>query len=238
MSSLSANTVPETITPTDRARDSPMITSLHDDSYMLVRQAYTPIATDIESEPFEDPIETEETQPLSLRETPLGPDYTPASSDYTHDTPHLDEDTIRMIVRTKPTLSSGFSARVTEAMNLSQLSFRKRYGSSYETPSLSASPASSLTLHLRKRYWGTSNPILDTETEGDESETDGTNSKTADEPLVLRYGAARRHALKLAEGYVPSTFKVGTDNANITRKRSKPDKHEHKNGKSAQEPGV
>ncbi|GJS89884.1 hypothetical protein Tco_0772520 [Tanacetum coccineum] len=30
---------------------------------------------------------------------------------------------------------------------------------------------------------------------------------------------------------------VGTDNANITRKRSKPDKHEHKNGKSAQEPG-
>ncbi|GKE27138.1 hypothetical protein Tco_1442522, partial [Tanacetum coccineum] len=27
-----------------------------------------------------------------------------------------------------------------------------------------------------------------------------------------------------------------TDNANITRKRSKPDKHEHKNGKSAKEP--
>ncbi|GJW40341.1 retrotransposon protein, putative, ty1-copia subclass [Tanacetum coccineum] len=31
---------------------------------------------------------------------------------------------------------------------------------------------------------------------------------------------------------------VGTDIAKITRKRSKPDKHEHENGKSAQEPGV
>ncbi|GKD14069.1 hypothetical protein Tco_1198476 [Tanacetum coccineum] len=30
----------------------------------------------------------------------------------------------------------------------------------------------------------------------------------------------------------------GTDIAKITRKRSKPDKHEHENGKSAQEPGV
>ncbi|GJU23817.1 reverse transcriptase domain-containing protein [Tanacetum coccineum] len=31
---------------------------------------------------------------------------------------------------------------------------------------------------------------------------------------------------------------IGTDNARIIRKRSKPDKHEHGNGKSAQEPGV
>ncbi|GKE59930.1 hypothetical protein Tco_1510297, partial [Tanacetum coccineum] len=30
---------------------------------------------------------------------------------------------------------------------------------------------------------------------------------------------------------------IGTDNARIIRKRSKPDKHEHGNGKSAQEPG-
>ncbi|GKB06688.1 hypothetical protein Tco_0834921, partial [Tanacetum coccineum] len=56
------------------------------------RHAYTPIATNIESEPFEDPIETEETQPLSHRSVPLSPDYTPASPDYTLDTPHLNED--------------------------------------------------------------------------------------------------------------------------------------------------
>ncbi|GKA37746.1 hypothetical protein Tco_0724311 [Tanacetum coccineum] len=92
MSSSSAHTVPETITPTDRVRDSPMITPFHDDLYMLVRQAYTPDATDTEFEPLEDPIETEETQPLSPRTTPLAPDYTLASPDYTPDTPYLDEE--------------------------------------------------------------------------------------------------------------------------------------------------
>ncbi|GKG43661.1 hypothetical protein Tco_0482754, partial [Tanacetum coccineum] len=55
-------------------------------------------------------------------------------------------------VHTQPTLSPGLSARVTEAMTLSPPSFRKRYGSSYETPSSSASPASSLTFPLRKTY--------------------------------------------------------------------------------------
>ncbi|GKD82297.1 hypothetical protein Tco_1349136 [Tanacetum coccineum] len=63
-------------------------------------------------------------------------------------------------------------------MTLSPSSFRKRYISSYETSYSSASPASSLTLPLRKRYWGTSNPILYTETEGDESEAEGTGSKS------------------------------------------------------------
>ncbi|GKF54420.1 hypothetical protein Tco_0161330 [Tanacetum coccineum] len=92
MSSPSAPTVPETITPTDRARDSIVITPFHDDRYMIVRQAYTPIATDIESEPFEDPIETEETQPLCHRAAPLSPDDTSASPDYTLDTLHSNED--------------------------------------------------------------------------------------------------------------------------------------------------
>ncbi|GJT30834.1 hypothetical protein Tco_0911109 [Tanacetum coccineum] len=65
-------------------------------------------------------------------------------------------------------------------MTLSPLSFRKRYGSSYETPSLSASPASSPTLPLRKRYRGTSETILDTETEGDKSEAEGTSSDSGE----------------------------------------------------------
>ncbi|GJV55104.1 hypothetical protein Tco_1456109 [Tanacetum coccineum] len=92
MSSPSTHTVPKTITPTNRARDSPVITPLHDDSYMLVRQAYTPIAMNIESKPFEDTIETKETKPLSPRVAPLSPDYTLASLYYTPDTLHLDED--------------------------------------------------------------------------------------------------------------------------------------------------
>ncbi|GKC45726.1 hypothetical protein Tco_1063448, partial [Tanacetum coccineum] len=43
---------------------------------MLVRQAYTPIAIDIESEPFEDPIETEEPQSPPITLAPIhSPDY-------------------------------------------------------------------------------------------------------------------------------------------------------------------
>ncbi|GJR28599.1 hypothetical protein Tco_1104831 [Tanacetum coccineum] len=192
----SAPTVLETITPTDKARDSPVITPLHDDPYMLVRQAYTPIATNIESEPLEDLIETKETQPLSPKAAPLSPDCTLASPNYTLDTSYSDEDskpmevsetrtaspsgstlplspdhllaytshtstpsrafyyhsTVRMAMRTQPTLSPGISAKVIEAMALSPPSFHKRYRSSYETPSSSASPASSPTLPIRKRY--------------------------------------------------------------------------------------
>ncbi|GJW47408.1 hypothetical protein Tco_0079054 [Tanacetum coccineum] len=65
-------------------------------------------------------------------------------------------------------------------MALSPSSFRKRYKSSYETPSSSASPTSSSTLPIRKRYRGTSEPILDTETEGDELEAKGTGSESED----------------------------------------------------------
>ncbi|GJS21506.1 hypothetical protein Tco_0450138 [Tanacetum coccineum] len=133
-------------------------------------------------------------------------------------------------------------------MTLSPLSFRKRYESSYETPSSSASPASSLTLPPRKRYRGTSEPILDTKTKGDESKVEGTGSESedsedegldskikeaaskdqqqqavpvedtsTDEPLGFGYGAARRRALELEEGPMPSTFEVGQ------RYRSLPD---------------
>ncbi|GKE29488.1 hypothetical protein Tco_1444872 [Tanacetum coccineum] len=199
MSSPSAPTIPETITPTGRAQDNPLISPFHDDPYMLVRQAYTPIAMDTESEPFEDPIKTKETQPLSLRATPLSPDYILASLDYTPGTPHSDEEsepmeapetrnsspldstsplspdhlltqtsptpthpraffyrsTARMAMCTQPTLSPGISARVTDAMTVSPFSFYKR-------------------------YWGTSEPILDTETEGDESKAEGTISESGE----------------------------------------------------------
>nr|GEX84467.1 hypothetical protein [Tanacetum cinerariifolium] len=69
-----------------------MMTPFYDDPNMLVRQAYTPIATNIESEPLEDPIKTKETKLLSQRTTPLSRDYTPAFVDYTPDTPHSNEE--------------------------------------------------------------------------------------------------------------------------------------------------
>ncbi|GJT02048.1 hypothetical protein Tco_0823217 [Tanacetum coccineum] len=63
-------------------------------------------------------------------------------------------------------------------MALSPSSFRKRYRSSYETPSSSASPAPYPTLPIRKRYRGTSKPILDTKTEDDESEAEGADLRS------------------------------------------------------------
>ncbi|GKA09167.1 hypothetical protein Tco_0688498 [Tanacetum coccineum] len=52
---------------------------------MLVRQAYSPTATDTESEPFGVPLETKEPQPLAHISAPPSPDYTPT-------TPYTDEE--------------------------------------------------------------------------------------------------------------------------------------------------
>ncbi|GJX79327.1 hypothetical protein Tco_0327476 [Tanacetum coccineum] len=105
------------------------------------------------------------------------------------------------------------SARIAKAAALFPSSFRKRYRSSYETPS----PSSSLTLPIQKRYRGTSELVEDTEDESSDSDTEKEGSKderpglededeaapegqqqvvpivdtAADEPLGLSYGALR-----------------------------------------------
>ncbi|GJW73055.1 hypothetical protein Tco_0132425 [Tanacetum coccineum] len=104
--------------------------------------------------------------------SPVSSDITaPFSSDHplTHVSPTplptrvlFHHSTVRMAVRTQPTLSSGMSARIAEAASLSPSSFCKRYRSSYEISS------SSLNLLVWKRYQGKSKLILDTNSEGDE----------------------------------------------------------------------
>ncbi|GKC67841.1 hypothetical protein Tco_1100439, partial [Tanacetum coccineum] len=129
-----------------------------------------------------------------------------------------------MVVRTKPTLSPGFSARLTKEMALSPLSFLNRYRSSYETPSSLASSAPSSTLPISKRYWGTFEPILDIETEDDESKAEGAGSGSeesedeapvevtiADRHFRLGYSAARRRSLKIVEEIAPSTFEIAEE---------------------------
>ncbi|GJR70022.1 hypothetical protein Tco_0016087 [Tanacetum coccineum] len=70
-----------------------------------------------------------------------------------------------------PLMGEEFEAfEPSKAMDLLDLAFRKRYRSSYETPS------PSLTLPMRKRYRGTSELILDTDSEGD-----GLGDKDTDE---------------------------------------------------------
>ncbi|GKC38956.1 hypothetical protein Tco_1051340 [Tanacetum coccineum] len=84
-----------------------------------------------------------------------------------------------MTVRAQPAMSPGLSTRVTEAMALSDSAFCKRYRSSYETPSPSPSP----TLLVWKRYKGTSELILDTDSEGDKLGDEDTNESKEDESL-------------------------------------------------------
>ncbi|GKC67234.1 hypothetical protein Tco_1099832 [Tanacetum coccineum] len=109
-----------------------------------------------------------------------------------------------MTVCAQSAMSPSHSARVAEAMALSDLAFRKRYRSSYETPSPSSSP----TLPVRKRYRGTSALILDTDSEGDELGNEDTKEdvedKTANEPLGLGYVAARSCALESTEEIAPN----------------------------------
>ncbi|GJV60056.1 hypothetical protein Tco_1466156 [Tanacetum coccineum] len=84
-----------------------------------------------------------------------------------------------MVVRTQSTLSPSMSARIAEATALSLSSFHKRYRSSYETSS-----SSSPTLPVRKRYRGTSELILDTDSEGcelGEEDTEEDESSDADD---------------------------------------------------------
>nr|GEY42457.1 hypothetical protein [Tanacetum cinerariifolium] len=97
--------------------------------------------------------------------------------------------------RISPTLSPGILARVKEEMTLSPSSFRKRYR-------------------------GTSEPILDTETEGDESDDEGPDSesedsKDEDEHVGLGYGVARCRALELTEGITHSTYEVGQSSRSV-----------------------
>ncbi|GJU10383.1 ribonuclease H-like domain-containing protein [Tanacetum coccineum] len=225
-----------------------------------VRQAQL-VDIDTESDPEEAPSEAEESQPLGSKVPLVGEEFeafepsgtrtdsshssasldstTPLSSDhpltYFSPTPtptraSFHHRTARITVHAQPAMSPGQSTRVVEAMASSDPTFRKRHRSSYETPS------PSLTLPVWKRYRGTSELILDTDSEGDKlGDEDGEDESldaddereeeevvpegqqqtvlvvetTASEPLGLGYGVLRRHELAVEEHQVPNTFEAG-----------------------------
>ncbi|GKE40439.1 hypothetical protein Tco_1463844 [Tanacetum coccineum] len=227
----------ETITQADGAQSSRVPTPLHDDPCVAVRHAQL-VDTNVELEPEEAPLKAEGSQPLGSRvpltdeefeasepldtrttsshssassdsTTPLSPNHplTQVSPTPTPTRASFSRRTARMTMRTQPTLSLGMLARILEATTLSPSSFHKRYKSSYETSS-----SSSLTLPVWKRYIGTSELILETDSEGDElGEEDTEEDKSSDTndnrerlvvdtaasvPLGLGYGAARHRALE------------------------------------------
>nr|GEY83964.1 hypothetical protein [Tanacetum cinerariifolium] len=149
---------------------------------MLARQAYSPTAPNTESGPFEDPSETEEPQPLSPMSASSSPDYTPAI-------PHIDDETESIkSFETRPTLSAGYSAKLTEAMTLSPSSFRKSTESEDED---------------------TDSKDEETAPEGQQQHVILVEDKAEDEPFGLGYRAARRRAFEQTRYIVPSTYEVG-----------------------------
>ncbi|GJX46145.1 hypothetical protein Tco_0271335 [Tanacetum coccineum] len=167
---------------------APSLVPPSDDPYFIVRQTHTPATIDTESEPKEAPSETEEFEDSETSDiritsshstapsdftTPLSPDHPLAQTSPTLTRASYYRSTARMVVRTQPTLSPGMSARITKAAALSPSSFRKRYISSYETPSPSSSP----TLPIWKRCRGTSELVEDIKDESSDSDTEKEGSE-------------------------------------------------------------
>ncbi|GJZ02737.1 hypothetical protein Tco_0520698 [Tanacetum coccineum] len=151
----------------DGAQRSRVSVPLPDDPYVAVRQAQL-VDTYTESDPEEAPFKANESQPLGSR-LPL----------VSVGVWVLAVRTARMTVCAHPAMSLVHLARVAEVMTFLDSAFRKRYRSSYETPS------PSLTLPVQKRHRGTSELILDTDSEGDELGDEDTNEDEEDESLGM-----------------------------------------------------
>ncbi|GJT18868.1 hypothetical protein Tco_0877574 [Tanacetum coccineum] len=222
---------------------------------------------DTESGPEEAPYEGEELQSLGSRIPLMGKEFVVVEplgtrTDSSHSSASLDSTaplspdhpltyvsptptptrasfhsrTARMTVRAQPVMPPGHSAKVIEAMALSDSTFRKRYRSSYEKPSL----LSSLAFLVRKRYRGTSELILDTDSEEDEIGEEDSNKDEGhglddedhglddedhslddegrsldEEGLGLGYRAFRRREIAVDKDQVYSTFEVGQGSGSI-----------------------
>ncbi|GJX98331.1 hypothetical protein Tco_0355350 [Tanacetum coccineum] len=217
----------ETITQADKDQNSRVPVPLPYDPYVAVRQAQL-VDTDIESDPEEAPSEAGESQPLGSRLPLMGeefkaskpsgtrtiPSHSPTSSDSTASL-SLDHPLTQVSPTPTPT-------RVSFHPALSPSSFCKRYRSSYETSS-----SSSLTLPTRKRYRGTSELILDTETKDESSDSDVEGEGSEDEGPSLddeSYGledegldSEEGEAAPEGEGSMPSTFEVGQSSRSVPK---------------------
>ncbi|GKA45848.1 hypothetical protein Tco_0738644 [Tanacetum coccineum] len=146
---------PEISTQSDGAQSSRVPVPLYEDPYEAIRQAYLD-GTNTESEPFEDPVETETPEsPFTIAPPTSLPESTPPTL-----VPILHR-TACMVVRVPHAMSPGLSASMTEVAAMSEFAFCKRFRSSYKS-----SPSSSpLDLPSRKRYRGTFELVEDDEEE-------------------------------------------------------------------------
>ncbi|GKE82743.1 hypothetical protein Tco_1552743, partial [Tanacetum coccineum] len=170
---------PESSTQADEAQSSRVPVPLLEDPYEAIRQAYLD-GTDTESEPFEDPIDTETPEsPLAIAPPiPLSESTLPILVPILYRI-------ARMAVRIPHAMSSGLSVGMAELAAMSESAFDKRFRPSYER-SPSVSPPD---LPLRKRYRSTSKLVEDSEEDDDEEDEEieesmDSNSVSEDEGLT------------------------------------------------------
>ncbi|GKD06049.1 hypothetical protein Tco_1181023, partial [Tanacetum coccineum] len=151
---------PESFTQADGAQSSRVPVPLLEDPYEAIRQAYLD-GTDTESEPFEDPIDTETLEsplaiapPISLSES-TPPVLIP-----------ILRRSARMVVRVPHAMSSGLSVSMAEVAAMSGSALCERFQSSYKS-SPSVSPPG---LPSRKHYRGMSELVEDSEEDDDEED--------------------------------------------------------------------
>ncbi|GJW16752.1 hypothetical protein Tco_0024188 [Tanacetum coccineum] len=210
---------PKSSTQADGAQSSRVPVPLPKDPYEAIRQAYL-VGTNTESEPIED-LGTESPESPHVVASPISfPDSTPPVG-------HVEE-TARMAVRVQPMMSPGCSARIAEVVAISDVAFRKRFRSPYES-----SPSPSPTLPVRKRYRGMSELVLSTDSEANElgnkddsldsdSGSEGVEDEgpaAGDEDPGMRdegFGLGEDEALAAEEDQRYSTFEVGQDSKDGT----------------------
>ncbi|GKD33999.1 hypothetical protein Tco_1249508 [Tanacetum coccineum] len=160
----------ESSTQADGAQSSRVPVPLPENTFKAIMQAYLD-GTDTESEPFEDPIDTE-TPELPLTVAP--PTSLPESTLPTL-VPILCR-TACMVVRIPPAMSSGLSAGMEKVAAMSEYAFCKRFRSSYESsPSLSPPDLPSW-----KHYRGTSKLVEDSKEDDDEEDAEIEESLDSD----------------------------------------------------------
>ncbi|GKC26224.1 hypothetical protein Tco_1033518 [Tanacetum coccineum] len=160
----------EISTQADGAQSSRVPVPLPEDPYEAIRQAYLD-GTDTESEPFEDPVETETPESPLIVAPPTSLPESTSSTLF----PILRR-TARMVVRVPLVMSPSLSTSTAEVAAMFEFVFCKRFRSSHESsPSLSPPD-----LPSRKRYRGTSELVEDDEEDDDEEDEEIEESLDSD----------------------------------------------------------
>ncbi|GKE02616.1 hypothetical protein Tco_1390599, partial [Tanacetum coccineum] len=150
----------EISTQANGAQSSRVLVPLLEDPYKAIRQAYLD-GTNTESEPFEDPVETETPEsPYTIAPPTSLPESTPPTL-----VPILRRTTC-MVVHVPPAMSLGLFASMADVAAMFDSAFCKRFRSFYKSLPSSSPP----DLPLRKRYRGTSELVEDDEEEDREIE--------------------------------------------------------------------